>query len=262
MCSNVPFDFTRSKGNKGQSRVWPWRLFPHVADRPRLLQRILRLWRRHEFGLTDSAGLYLEVSPNQSKRWFWKYYFDGKEMRLALGIYDEPGSTKVVFSLNAARGPRELLRTGVDPMQQRHLDKLTRQTRSGTTFEAVARELHATKLEAWSKQCGECWIERMEKDLFPWIGIPPLSAITAPLLLHALRRRGVRGRCRTCLRRPSSWSQRALRHGELLRSRRSERPLRRRSRSFALNPTRCERQLGLLEIPALKIACCRVPLLP
>ena len=29
--------------------------------------------------LTDRAGLYLEVSPNQSKRWFWKYYFDGKE---------------------------------------------------------------------------------------------------------------------------------------------------------------------------------------
>ena len=143
-------------------------MFTHVADRPRLPQRILRLWRRHEFGLTDSAGPYLEVSPNQSKRWFWKYYFDGKEMRLALGIYDEPGSTKVVFSLNAARDPRELLRTGVDPTQQRQLDKLTRQTRSGTTFEAVARELHAIELKAWSKQYGERWIERMEKDLFPW----------------------------------------------------------------------------------------------
>ena len=37
--------------------------------------------------LADSGGLYLEVTPNGSKRWFWKYRKDGKEMRLALGNY-------------------------------------------------------------------------------------------------------------------------------------------------------------------------------
>ena len=36
---------------------------------------------------TDSLGLYLEVSPTGSKRWFWKTYFDGKEGRMALGSY-------------------------------------------------------------------------------------------------------------------------------------------------------------------------------
>ena len=41
--------------------------------------------------LTDSGGLYLEVTPNRSKRWFWKYYFDGKEKRMALGHYTEVG---------------------------------------------------------------------------------------------------------------------------------------------------------------------------
>ena len=33
--------------------------------------------------LTDSGGLYLEVSPAGSKRWFWKTYTDGKEGRMA-----------------------------------------------------------------------------------------------------------------------------------------------------------------------------------
>ncbi len=33
----------------------------------------------------DSGGLYLEVSPAGSRRWFWKYRKDGKEGRLALG---------------------------------------------------------------------------------------------------------------------------------------------------------------------------------
>ena len=34
---------------------------------------------------TDAGGLYLEVSPAGSKRWFWKTYADGNEGRMALG---------------------------------------------------------------------------------------------------------------------------------------------------------------------------------
>ena len=33
--------------------------------------------------LSDAGGLYLEVSPKGSKRWFWKYHFAGLEKRLA-----------------------------------------------------------------------------------------------------------------------------------------------------------------------------------
>ena len=40
---------------------------------------------------TDSGGLYLEVSPAGSKRWFWKLYIDGKESRMALGSYPSVG---------------------------------------------------------------------------------------------------------------------------------------------------------------------------
>jgi integrase len=147
--------------------------------------------------LADGNGLYLEVAPNLSRRWFWKYRFSGKEKRLALGHYTEAGSTKVVVSLKAAREARDdarkLLRNGTDPAQQRHLDKLNHQTVSGTTFEAVACELHTTKRGGWSPRYAERWIERMRKDLFPWIGSLPLQAITAPLLLQALRRIEGRG---------------------------------------------------------------------
>ena len=37
--------------------------------------------------LSDSGGLYLEISPAGSKRWFWKYRKNGKEGRMALGSY-------------------------------------------------------------------------------------------------------------------------------------------------------------------------------
>ena len=42
--------------------------------------------------LTDAGGLYLEISPAGSKRWFWKYRKDGKEARMALGGYPDVGA--------------------------------------------------------------------------------------------------------------------------------------------------------------------------
>ena len=41
--------------------------------------------------LACSGGLYLEISPAGSKRWFWKYRKDGKEGRMALGSYPDVG---------------------------------------------------------------------------------------------------------------------------------------------------------------------------
>ena len=49
--------------------------------------------------LADSGGLDLDVSPNGSRRWFWKYRFAGKEKRLTLGHYTEVGSKRVSVSL-------------------------------------------------------------------------------------------------------------------------------------------------------------------
>ena len=70
---------------------------------------------------TDSLGLYLEVSPSGSKRWFWKTYFDGKEGRMALGSYPAQ-------SLADARKARDIAKLkkadGVDPIQERKLEKL------------------------------------------------------------------------------------------------------------------------------------------
>lgn len=140
--------------------------------------------------LTDSAGLYLETTPSGSKRWFWKFYFDGKEKRLALGSYP---NVKLKAARNARDDARRLHQTGIDPAQQRQLDRLENKRQSEVTFEAVAREFHTTKKSSWSKQYGDRWIERMEKDLFPWIGSLPLASITAPMLLQTLKRTEKRG---------------------------------------------------------------------
>jgi integrase len=147
--------------------------------------------------LTDAGGLYLETSPSGSRRWFWKYRFDNKEKRLALGTYP---AVSLKQSRNERDAARRTLQSGSDPSKRRQIERLEAQLIEANTFEEVARELHATKASGWSKQYGKRWLERMEKDLFPWIGPIPLPEITAPMLLNTLRKiekRGARETART-----------------------------------------------------------------
>ena len=43
--------------------------------------------REKPYKLSDSQGLYIEVQPSGSKYWRLKYRFNGKEKRLAIGVY-------------------------------------------------------------------------------------------------------------------------------------------------------------------------------
>jgi len=53
--------------------------------------------------LADSGGLYLEVSPAGSKRWFFKFRNAGKEHRLALGGYPTVGLAAARRARDAAK---------------------------------------------------------------------------------------------------------------------------------------------------------------
>ncbi|WPC65264.1 integrase arm-type DNA-binding domain-containing protein [Rhodoferax ferrireducens] len=143
---------------------------------------------------TDAGGLYLEVSPNESKRWFWKYRFGGKEKRLSLGSYPAVKLKDVRIDRDDAR---KLLTQGTDPTQKRQLDKAATRVSASVTYEKVARELHGMKLKEWSDVHGKKWLRLQELNLFPWFGSLPLADITAPLLLETLRRVETRGKNET-----------------------------------------------------------------
>jgi integrase len=148
---------------------------------------------RRRVRLTDGEGLYLEVSPSGAKRWFWKFYPDGKESRLALGSYPAVGVKAAREARDEARRTR---RTGANPVLERKAQRMLKAASSVTTYEAVARELLATKQRAWSDSHATQWLRCQEKDLFPWIGDLPLTSITAPLLLDTLRKVEHRGAVR------------------------------------------------------------------
>ena len=113
---------------------------------------------------TDERGLYLEVSPNGSKRWFLKLYRDGKETRMALGSYP----TVTLAAARKARDAAKLQKAdGTDPVQARKVAKLKASASEGDTFEAVAREWYSKKSPGWSEHHQEREWRNIEKDLIP-----------------------------------------------------------------------------------------------
>lgn len=137
------------------------------------------------------------MNPAGAKYWRYKYRYAGKEKSLALGVYPE-------VSLKEARikhqDARKQLANGIDPGEARKLEKLTRHIANAESFEAIAREWFATRMNDRSKSHQDRTLRAMEKDLFPKLGGRPISEINAPELLATLRRIESRGAIETAHR--------------------------------------------------------------
>jgi integrase len=144
--------------------------------------------------LACSGGLYLEVTPAGSKRWFWKYRKDGKEGRMALGSYPDVGPKLARAARDAAKAQKS---DGVDPVQARKLDKLKNTRSTGDTFKAIALEWYAKQAPQWSESHAGRMLRQLERDLFPWIGERPIAEIHAMELLAALHKVEERGALET-----------------------------------------------------------------
>ncbi|HBQ4907627.1 TPA: tyrosine-type recombinase/integrase [Klebsiella pneumoniae] len=146
--------------------------------------------REKAYQLADGAGLYLEVVPSGSRYWRMKYRFNGKEKRMAFGVYP-------AVSLAQARALRDeakkKLAEGIDPSFAKKEEKLVRDVRLHNTFQAVALEWHGTKVSRWSEGYASDIIEAFNKDIFPYIGQQPVNEIKPLVLLNVLRRMESRG---------------------------------------------------------------------
>lgn len=147
--------------------------------------------------LADSGGLYLEVSPAGSKRWFLKYRNAGKEYRLALGSYPAVGLTAARRARDAAKLQKA---AGNDPIQAKKLEKLKSVNPAGDTFKVVALEWFEKQEAQWSEAHAVRAKRQLERDLFPWLGARRLCEIEPVELLATLRKVEERGAVETANR--------------------------------------------------------------
>jgi integrase len=130
-------------------------------------------------------GLYLLINPNGSKYWRLRYYVNGKEKTVALGVYAAPADaqrgrvTKGLTSLADARRDRDnmltLLQGGDDPASERKATKEAMRT----TFEDVA----CMWWNQWSKGSTErhakVVLDRLKNHAFKEIGHVPVKKLDA-----------------------------------------------------------------------------------
>lgn len=140
--------------------------------------------------LTDAQGLYLEVSPGGSKRWFAKLYLNGKETRIALGSYPAVSLKDARLARDAAKSQKV---SGVNPIQARKVEKLKSAVSTQDTFETIAREWITLQRPQWSESHYTREIRNLEKDLIPYIGTRPVREIEPVEILAVVRRVEQRG---------------------------------------------------------------------
>ena len=143
------------------------------------------------YRVADGNGLVIEISKSGARLWRYRYRYGGKATMASLGEYPS-------VSLSDARSERDrirgLLRGGANPSLVRRTERAAQIEHAASTFGAIAMELLEKRAkEGLAPQSVKRERRLIEKDLAS-IQDLPIDAVSAPLLLEALRkleRRGV-----------------------------------------------------------------------
>ncbi len=153
--------------------------------------------RDRMFRVADGHGLCVEVTPNGSKLWRYRYRHSGVAKMLGLGTYPEVSLREARLRRDRAR---KLLADGQDPSEQRQQAKAAKREQLTNTFEAIFHEWYAARSPNWAHTHASKVLQRMERDVVPYVGNRPIAAITGPEWLTVMRRIADRGAVETARR--------------------------------------------------------------
>ena len=140
--------------------------------------------------LADGGGLYLWVYADGRKYWRMRYWLGGKEKSLSLGVYPD-------VSLKDARAKRaderKHLDNKLDPSAERKAANLRGRAALENSFEAVATEWSNKRANTWVSSHTLDVTRRLEKNIFPALGLRPIADIDAQELLAVVRKIESRG---------------------------------------------------------------------
>lgn len=142
------------------------------------------------YKLYDSGGLLILVHPNGSRYWQLKYRYANKEKIFSIGTYP---TIKIVEARGRASEARELLKQGIDPMTHKRETKARNIALALETFQVAAEEWLGRNAGKWSDSYAEKVRQILSANIFPRIGKIPISSLSAPMVLDAIRPLEARG---------------------------------------------------------------------
>ncbi|MCA3646873.1 MAG: integrase arm-type DNA-binding domain-containing protein [Methylobacterium sp.] len=147
--------------------------------------------------ISDGEGLQLWVQPNGSKLWRMAYRFAGKQKTLAIGTYPAIGLSDARKKRDEAKA---LLASGVDPSQQKRLDKVAKAISNATTFRVIAEEYLDKQRREGRSETTIVKNRYLLEQAFPAIGERPVAEIKAAEVLAILKHLEKRGTLETAKR--------------------------------------------------------------
>ena len=153
--------------------------------------------------LADGGGLTLVVKP-ESKVWWFRYRFGGKEKVFSLGSYPE-------VTLKEAREGRDkarkLLAQKKDPVMHRRSEGAKNLSAASNTFKAVAEDWLKLQKGQLQDSTIDVTRNRLTKWIYPHLGTMPITEIEPPLVLQVLRKIETKGKHETAHRMRQRISQ-------------------------------------------------------
>ncbi len=173
-----------------------------------------------DYKLMDGNGLYLLVTSSGGKLWRMKYRFEGKEKLLSFGSYPEIPIRGYFMDkkdpeswIDGARDlrdkARQKIKANIDPGAVKAAQKAATVAETENAFEVVAREWHTAfsvqdpkkpNKEVWTPGHADTIMDRLTRDVFPWLGNMPVSEVKPVDILAVLRRVESRGALETAHR--------------------------------------------------------------
>jgi integrase len=145
------------------------------------------------YKLWDEKGLYLEVQPNGSKYWRYKFRLTRGENRieklLALGVYPEISLSKAREKLHSAR---QLVAIAKDPTLEKAKAKRLAAVSHLTSFGAIGKNWFKQRANTWSKTHCDRQRRLFFVDLLP-LHDTPISELTGPEIKACYAKMEARG---------------------------------------------------------------------
>ncbi|EGH03598.1 phage integrase family protein [Pseudomonas amygdali pv. aesculi str. 0893_23] len=144
--------------------------------------------REKLYRLNDQRGLYLEVKPTGVKAWRYRFALNGKSSMIGLGDYP---AVRLSEARERSEAARKLVKEGVNPAQQRQLDRARQANEATNTFDVIAKEWLQTK--DWEDITKKRRLDMLERVVFPNIGKLPVREVTSAQILSILQSTFKRG---------------------------------------------------------------------
>lgn len=135
--------------------------------------------------IADGGGLYLQVTPQGSKSFLFRYTHNGKPQTLGLGSIN---SLSLADARELAQRQRNLVQRGIDPKIERDREKTRQDTAAEQTFQWCADEYIEAHKADWKneKHMGQ-WRQTLKDYAHPHIGNLPVKDIDVKAIMAVLK---------------------------------------------------------------------------